>query len=63
MLIFRIGLSARKELRETLFGDEEQYTKLLKIKQKYDSQNVLWYMPCVNRDVFREGSDGKLYLS
>jgi FAD/FMN-containing dehydrogenase len=52
-----------KDWKTTFYGGGERYEKLLKIKQKYDPQNVLWCFPCVGGDVFTEGKDGKLYIT
>lgn len=52
-----------KDWKTTFYGGGERYEKLLKIKQKYDPQNVLWCFPCVGGDVFKEGKDGKLYIN
>lgn len=49
--------------KTTFYGGGERYEKLLKIKQKYDPNNVLWCFPCVGGDVFTEGQDGKLYAN
>jgi len=50
-----------KDWKTTFFGGGERYAKLLKLKKKYDPQNVLWCFPCVGGDVYREADDGKLY--
>ncbi|TLD32446.1 FAD binding domain-containing protein [Venturia nashicola] len=52
-----------KDWKTTFYGGGERYEKLLKIKQKYDPNNVLWCFPCVGGDVFSEGKDGKLYVN